>query len=90
MQHKTCLVGRLIVHPSFQNRSIGTMLMNEIERCFSPQSSRFELFTGHKSEKNIRFYRKLGYMEFKDAQITEGMTLVYMEKYTGNNLHPRL
>lgn len=33
MQQETCLIGRLIVHPEFRNHGIGTMLMNEIERC---------------------------------------------------------
>ena len=31
----TCPVGRLIVHPEFQRRGIGRLLMDEIERSFS-------------------------------------------------------
>ena len=90
MRQKTCLIGRLVVHPGFQNRGVGTMLMNGIERCFLPQSSRFELFTGHRSKRNICLYRKLGYMEFKDERITDDLTLVYMEKYAGSNcVHDR-
>jgi GNAT superfamily N-acetyltransferase len=85
VRQKTCLIGRLIVHPGFQNRGIGIMLMNEIERCFLPQSSRFELFTGHRSKRNIHFYRKIGYREFKDKRVTDDLTLVYMEKYAGND-----
>ncbi|HIE32132.1 MAG TPA: GNAT family N-acetyltransferase [Methanosarcinales archaeon] len=81
MHQETCMIGRLIVHPDFQNQGIGTMLMNEIERCFLPQSIRFELFTGHRSKRNIHLYRKLGYSEFKDERVTEDLTLVYMEKY---------
>ncbi len=33
-QEETCHVGRLIVHPDFQNQGIGTKLMNEIESLF--------------------------------------------------------
>lgn len=34
-RQETCLIGRLIVHPDFQNHGIGTKLMTEIERYFS-------------------------------------------------------
>jgi ribosomal protein S18 acetylase RimI-like enzyme len=40
----TCHIGRLMVHPDFQNRGIATKLLMEIEKTFS--CSRFELFTG--------------------------------------------
>jgi ribosomal protein S18 acetylase RimI-like enzyme len=75
----TCMIGKLIVHPDFQNRGIGTRLMNEIERSFDA-AGRFELFTGHKSERNLRLYRKLGYRIFRSEKISENLTLVYMQK----------
>lgn len=54
----TCQVGRLIVHPDCQGKGIGTLLMNRIEATF-PHAERFELFTGTKSIRNIRFYQRL-------------------------------
>jgi ribosomal protein S18 acetylase RimI-like enzyme len=75
----TCYIGRLIVHPDFQNRGIGTDLMNEIERIFNT-CRRFELFTGDKSERNLYFYQKLGYKIFKKAKITDQTMIVYLEK----------
>ena len=75
----TCYIGRLIVHPDFQNRWIGTDLMNEIERIFNT-CRRFELFTGDKSERNLYFYQKLGYKIFKKAKITDQTMVVYLEK----------
>jgi phage replication-related protein YjqB (UPF0714/DUF867 family) len=74
-----CHVGRLIVHPNFQNRGIGNKLMNEIERVFNT-CKRFELFTGSKSERNLYLYQKLGYRIFKTAKITDKTTIVYLEK----------
>ena len=54
-RQETCLIGRLIVHPDFQNQDIGTKLIAEIERYFSNIVMRFELFTGHEelSETSI-------------------------------------
>ena len=76
----TCLIGRLIVHPDFQNQGIGARLMGEIEDTFS-QAKRCELFTGHLSERNLYFYQKRGYKIFKREKITEDLTLVFLEKY---------
>ena len=76
---KTCYIGKLIVQPEFQNQGIGTRLMREIERIFN-DCEKFELITGHKSEKNLKLYQKLGYKEFKTEKLTENLNLVYLEK----------
>jgi ribosomal protein S18 acetylase RimI-like enzyme len=75
----TCYIGRLIVHPDFQNWGIGTKLMYEIEKIFST-CQRFELFTGARSERNLYLYQKLGYKIFKTAKITDQTTIVYLER----------
>lgn len=74
----TCFIGKLIVHPDYQGRGIGTALMNEIENR-SP-ATRYELFTGSKSEKNIRLYNRLGYQVFKSVIVNNQMSLVFLEK----------
>jgi ribosomal protein S18 acetylase RimI-like enzyme len=74
-----CYIGRLIVHPDFQNQGIGTKLMNEIEKIFGT-CQRFELFTGDKSERNLYLYQKLGYKLFKTANITDQTNIVFLEK----------
>lgn len=58
IRQRTCYVGRLIVHPEFQNQGIGTRLLMEIERTFR-QAERFELFTGHRSERNLYLCHKV-------------------------------
>ncbi len=79
MEQDTCHIGRLIVHPEFRNRGIGTRLMKEIEGCFE-QARRFVLFTGHRSELNLRLYRSLGYVPFETKIVTDGLTLVFLSK----------
>ena len=74
-----CHIGRLVVHPDFQNQGIGTKLMEEIEGEFS-SAERFELFTGHRSEKSLYLYQKLGYNIFRSETISRDLKLVYMEK----------
>ena len=74
----TCYVGRLMVHPDYQNHGIGTKLLLELERLFS--CGRFELFTGEKSLRNICLYEKLGYRRFKVERFGDNFALVYMEK----------
>jgi len=75
----TCHIGRLIVHPDFQNRGIGTRLMNKIEGQFSA-AERFELFTGDNSERNLYLYRKLGYKEYRRQRFQENLVLVFLAK----------
>lgn len=75
----TCRIGRLIVHPDFQHKGIGTHLMAAIEAEF-PNVLRFELFTGSKSRGNIRLYEKLGYRKFRIDRLSAHVEVVFMEK----------
>ena len=75
----TCYIGRLVVHPEYQNQGIGTALMVEIEKKFS-NIARFEIFTGHKSEKNLYLYKKLGYSIFKKEVVDDSLTMIFLEK----------
>ena len=78
-ENETCYIGRLAVRPNMQNQGIGTILMQEIEKCFTPK--RFELFVGSKSAKNIHLYQKLGYNTFKSGSYECGhIEILYMEK----------
>ena len=76
----TAYIGKLIVHPRFQNSGIGSLMMREIEAIFSA-ARRFELFTGHRSTKNLHIYEKLGYRQFSSKIVNERLTLVFLEKF---------
>ncbi|MDH3974661.1 MAG: GNAT family N-acetyltransferase [Deltaproteobacteria bacterium] len=80
----SCFIGRLIVHPEWQGKGIGSKLMNAIEVYFYG-AQRYELFTGTKSMGNVRLYKRLGYKPFKEEIVNESVSLIYMEK-TGSTI----
>jgi ribosomal protein S18 acetylase RimI-like enzyme len=75
----TAFIGRVIVHPNLQGQGLGKRIMAAIEARF-PQAQRFELFTGHLSTRNLRFYRGLGYRDFKTVAVSPSLSFVYLEK----------
>ncbi|MHB8064358.1 MAG: GNAT family N-acetyltransferase [Ruminiclostridium sp.] len=77
----SCYIGRLVVHPDYQNRGIGKALIEAIENCF--EGVRYELFTGHLDEKNLAFYEKLGYKKFKLEMVTSDLQFIYLENKKG-------
>jgi N-acetylglutamate synthase-like GNAT family acetyltransferase len=79
MDEETCFVGKLIVKNNFQNQGIGKRLLDSMESAF-PICKRFELFTGHKSSKNLYLYCESGYKEFRKEAVNSNMTMIYLEK----------
>lgn len=77
---ETVFIKRLIVDPHYQNQSIGTKLMKSIEDSFK-DNKRYELFTGHKSNRDLHLYQKMGYKEFKRIPVHEYLTMIFLEKY---------
>jgi len=75
----TLYIGRLIVHPDFQNQGIGSKLMEKIENKF-PEAERLELITGHLSLKNIKFYERRGFEIFETKKLTPNINLLYLAK----------
>ncbi|GGY67446.1 N-acetyltransferase [Cellvibrio zantedeschiae] len=74
-----CHIGRLIVHPDFQKQGIGSALLRKIEQAFD-QAKTYELFTGSKSESNIRFYQAHGYHMSHIKNISDRLELIYLSK----------
>ncbi len=75
----SCHIGRLVVDPQYQNRGVGTALLAAIE-CKYPTCRRFELFTGIKSQRNIRLYEKAGYKAYKTEAVSSKLSLICFEK----------
>lgn len=88
LETDTASLNKLIVHPDFQRRQYGRYMMEAIEDELAT-AKRYELFTGHKSERNIRFYEEAGYRIFRIQKINEDLSLVYFEKPALQNRYRR-
>ncbi len=79
----TARIGKLIVHPRLQRHGLGGRLLSALETRLAAEAEakRYRLFTGHRSEVNLRMYRKLGYEQVGAAEpVTRRLSLVHMEK----------
>lgn len=79
LKDSSCYVGRLIVHPRMQRQGIGSRLLQAVEREFQ-DVSRYELFTGTRSESNVRLYASCGYQPVRTEMLSPGVEIVLMEK----------
>ena len=75
----TAAIGRLIVHPEFQDRGIGSKLLKAVEAACAGVA-KFELFTGSRSEATIRLYQRHGYTVTRTEPVSPTMSLTYLEK----------
>ena len=75
----TCSIGRLVVHPAHQGQGIGSQLLREAE-ARSPGVTKYELFTGSKSEGNIRLYQRHGYTITSVRQLSPTLAITYLER----------
>ncbi|MEX0168082.1 GNAT family N-acetyltransferase [Streptomyces sp. LMG1-1-1.1] len=84
----TVRIAKLIVHPRMQRHGLGGRLLDGIERHFASgaehlpvhPAKRFQLFTGHRSEGNLRLYRSKGYEQVATRELGPRITLVTLEK----------
>jgi len=72
-------IGRIIVSPEKQGEGIGGKLLSYAEKANSNVRA-YELFTGHKSEKNLAIYHHKGYREFSREKINDNLTFIHMRK----------
>ncbi|MFD8211428.1 GNAT family N-acetyltransferase [Streptomyces sp. NPDC059695] len=83
----TVRIAKLIVHPRMRRHGLGGRLLDGIERHFAAATApatasakRFQLFTGHRSEGNLRLYRSKGYAQVSTRELGPRLTLVTLEK----------
>ncbi|MFJ8647956.1 GNAT family N-acetyltransferase [Streptomyces sp. NPDC093546] len=78
----TARIAKLIVHPRMRRHGLGSRLLDAIEQHFAadPAAKRYQLFTGHRSDGNLRLYRKKGYEAVATRQVGPRLTLVTLEK----------
>ncbi|MGW0119271.1 GNAT family N-acetyltransferase [Streptomyces sp. NPDC003327] len=83
----TVRIAKLIVHPRMRRHGLGGRLLDGIERHFAadaapsePAAKRFQLFTGHRSDGNLRLYRSKGYAQVGTEKVGPRLTLVTLEK----------
>jgi ribosomal protein S18 acetylase RimI-like enzyme len=85
INNQTLYVEKLIVDPDFQNKGLGTAIMQEIENRYSVVVNRYELSTGHKSARNLHLYKKLGYKEIRQEPLNDKCNLIFLAKSVVNN-----
>ncbi|MDR1395299.1 MAG: GNAT family N-acetyltransferase [Deltaproteobacteria bacterium] len=72
-------VGKLVVHPQYQNRGLGTRLLKAVEAYFTNKI--FQLHTTSLSLKNLYLYQKVGYSEFKRERMVNDVFFIYLQKF---------
>lgn len=79
MDGDTCIIGRLAVNPVYQNLGIGKKLMKEVENHFNDADC-YQIYTSHKSKRNIYLFEHLGYSWFKKERVSELRERIYFKK----------
>ncbi|MCY0945114.1 MULTISPECIES: GNAT family N-acetyltransferase [Streptomyces] len=75
-------ISKLCVHPRLQGHGLGARLLRAVEGDLAGHGAtvRFRLHTGHRSESNLRLYRKAGYTQVGGRTASDGVRLVILEK----------
>ncbi|MEV6160862.1 GNAT family N-acetyltransferase [Streptomyces sp. NPDC052052] len=77
-------IARLCVHPRLQGHGLGARLLRAVESGLADERSAtcFRLHTGHRSESNLRLYRRAGYAPVGTETSPDGVLMILLEKDT--------
>lgn len=75
----TARIARISVLSGSHGHGIGRQLLTAIEQATAPVR-RYALFTGHRSERNLRIYERAGYRRVGSERQTAAVGLVHLEK----------
>jgi ribosomal protein S18 acetylase RimI-like enzyme len=78
LTEERAVISRLMTAPDLQGVGIGRQLMASIEAAVGREQ--LELSTGSLSTTNLAFYARLGYREVGSASLSNGLTIVTMNK----------
>jgi len=76
----TAEVGRLTVVPDRQGQGLGSRLLRALEAELPANVLELRLFTGEHSNRNIKLYARLGYVETGRQPTGADYSLVHMRK----------
>ncbi|THV43550.1 GNAT family N-acetyltransferase [Glycomyces buryatensis] len=80
LEGDTWHLGRIAVAPDMQGRGIGTLILTALEARAPEAAAHCALFTGFKSEANLRLYERNGYQETHRGPGRPGVELVHLAK----------
>ena len=86
VEPRTWLIGRLMVAPDLAGRGLGRALLHHVEVAAPQEAESFRLFTGERSERNLRIYRKAGYRLLGPAPVEEERGAVVLIKRVSRSI----
>src|SRR3954447_8278246 len=77
-------VGRIVVAPDVEGRGLGSLLIDAVHALAARRGLRtLELFTGAGSERNLRLYRRHGYVDAEERFDDLGVRLLVLRRAVG-------
>ncbi len=86
VEPRTWLIGRLMVAPDLTGRGLGRLLLSHVEQAAPAEAESYRLFTGERSERNLRIYRKAGYRLLGPAPVEEERGAVVLMKRVARSI----
>lgn len=77
---KVAEINRLAVAPDRQGQGLGTRLLGAVEQQLPASVAELRLFTGERSDGNLRLYGRLGFTETGRQLTPGGYDLVHLSK----------